>query len=226
VNLRRTAVRLYPGWWRARYGAELEALLEAEPPGTGDLLDLVRGALDAHLHSGRPGHVGAVAALTGGALWTIAALVVAAEPVPVDWPGYTFAVLPLTIAGTAMTAIAVSAAWLRIGDGASRFDRFALLAGVFGHLVWLAALLAVVIGVGYGWGTGLASTSAAIGIGLVGVALARHAVWPLAAFVVAAPATLVAPVQGGWLAYGLLWSVTGLVLLASTRRTSDHPTAA
>jgi hypothetical protein len=40
-------VRLYPRAWRERYGAELEALLEARPPTLGDRLDLIRGALDA-----------------------------------------------------------------------------------------------------------------------------------------------------------------------------------
>ena len=201
-------------------------MLEAEPPDRGDLLDLGRGALDAHLHSGRPGHVGAVAALTGGALWTIAALVIVAEPVAPDWPGYTFAVLPLTIAGTALVLVALAAAWLRIGDGASRFDRLALAVGVIGHVVWLGALVAAAVGMGYGWGTGLASTSAAVGTALVGIALARHGVWPLAGVVVAAPVALVADLDGAWLAYGLLWSVAGLVLFATAERASDRPTAA
>jgi len=42
-------VRLYPRAWRERYGAELEALLEARPPTLGDRLDLIRGALDARV---------------------------------------------------------------------------------------------------------------------------------------------------------------------------------
>jgi len=43
-------IRFYPAAWRARYGAELEALLAARPPKLGDRLDLMFGALDAHLH--------------------------------------------------------------------------------------------------------------------------------------------------------------------------------
>src|ERR1035438_9844257 len=39
------AVRLYPAAWRARYGEELDALLEDAGPGGGDLWDIVRGAL-------------------------------------------------------------------------------------------------------------------------------------------------------------------------------------
>jgi len=43
-------VRLYPPAWRARYGSEIVGLLAARPPRLGDQLDLVVGALDAHLH--------------------------------------------------------------------------------------------------------------------------------------------------------------------------------
>jgi hypothetical protein len=42
-------VRLYPAAWRRRYGAGLAALLEDDPPGIGGTLDLIRGALAAHL---------------------------------------------------------------------------------------------------------------------------------------------------------------------------------
>lgn len=43
-------VRLYPRPWRDRYEAELLDLLEQRPPSLRDAIDLVRGALDAHLH--------------------------------------------------------------------------------------------------------------------------------------------------------------------------------
>jgi len=39
------AARLYPAAWRARYGAEMEALLEDVEPGARDLWDIVQGAL-------------------------------------------------------------------------------------------------------------------------------------------------------------------------------------
>lgn len=41
---------LYPREWRERYGDELAVVLEDRPPGLGDSLDLLLGALDAHLH--------------------------------------------------------------------------------------------------------------------------------------------------------------------------------
>lgn len=43
-------LRLYPAAWRERYEAEVNDLLEARPPGVGDRLDLIRGAMDAWRH--------------------------------------------------------------------------------------------------------------------------------------------------------------------------------
>ena len=48
---RHLLLRLYPRAWRERYGEELSAQLEAQRPlRIGVAADLVRGALDAHLH--------------------------------------------------------------------------------------------------------------------------------------------------------------------------------
>ena len=47
--MRRFVLALYPLAWRERYGEELSALLEDEPPRAPALLDLARGALMAHL---------------------------------------------------------------------------------------------------------------------------------------------------------------------------------
>jgi nitrite reductase/ring-hydroxylating ferredoxin subunit len=43
-------LRAYPRRWRERYGDEMAALLAEREPGWRDLLDLVRGGLDARLH--------------------------------------------------------------------------------------------------------------------------------------------------------------------------------
>ena len=43
-------LRLYPRAWRDRYGDELVALLEDHPLTPLVLIDVIRGALDAHLH--------------------------------------------------------------------------------------------------------------------------------------------------------------------------------
>lgn len=98
-------VRLYPATWRARYEAEFVELLAARPPGPFEQLDVVRGALDAHLHPqvrhpeevwspspvSKDGHrltrrLG-FGALAGAALWIVAWVVSALGPVRYDDQG-------------------------------------------------------------------------------------------------------------------------------------------
>jgi hypothetical protein len=43
-------VWLYPGSWRARYGDEFAAVLDSQRASVGLVLDLIGGAIDAHLH--------------------------------------------------------------------------------------------------------------------------------------------------------------------------------
>src|SRR4051794_4376883 len=75
-------VGLYPRSWRDRYEAELIELLEQRPLTPAGAIDLIRGAIDAHLHPQigpsipwthrLPG----VVALTTGLLWTSAIAIV------------------------------------------------------------------------------------------------------------------------------------------------------
>ncbi|HEX5822992.1 MAG TPA: hypothetical protein VFY18_00910 [Candidatus Limnocylindrales bacterium] len=75
-------VRLYPRRWRDRYEAELIDLLEQRPLSLGASIDLIRGALDAHVHPQAetvpmpwthrlPG----IAVLATGLLWCAAVLI-------------------------------------------------------------------------------------------------------------------------------------------------------
>jgi hypothetical protein len=43
--------RLYPRWWRARYGDEFQMLLQERGLSAAVILDVARGALDAWLHA-------------------------------------------------------------------------------------------------------------------------------------------------------------------------------
>jgi hypothetical protein len=47
---RRTLLRLYPLQWRQRYEEEVGALVDEEPLSVSLVVDLVRGAVDAHAH--------------------------------------------------------------------------------------------------------------------------------------------------------------------------------
>ncbi|HXM57145.1 MAG TPA: hypothetical protein VOB72_17225 [Candidatus Dormibacteraeota bacterium] len=46
-------MRLYPRRWRERYGEEFELVLRATPPGGWMVVDVLRGALDAHVRAVR-----------------------------------------------------------------------------------------------------------------------------------------------------------------------------
>jgi hypothetical protein len=48
-------LRLYPRRWRERYGDEFALVLRGTPPGPGVVLDVVRGAVDAHVRGMGPG---------------------------------------------------------------------------------------------------------------------------------------------------------------------------
>jgi uncharacterized membrane protein len=52
ARLARAALRLYPLAYRRRYGAEMRALLEDRPPRASTVVDLILGALRAHLRPG------------------------------------------------------------------------------------------------------------------------------------------------------------------------------
>ena len=207
-------LRLYPADWRARYGAEMLELLEHAPPTWRDRADLVRGALDARVHHGGPSRVSAIAALSGGALWTTTALVTIAQPVPLDWPGYGIEILPLAAIGVALLTLAIAGVWLRLGDRTGGLDRLALDAALAGHLVWLLALVAAAMGIGYGAMTALASVGAAAGTAAVALTLVRRQDWPLAGLVAVSATALALPGTSGWLAFGLAWSAAGLAQLA------------
>jgi hypothetical protein len=97
---RHLLLRLYPRAWRERYGEELSAHLAAQRPlRIGVVADLLRGALDAHLHplrrdnsTVRSSHVSdrrSIAARATVAWSPVAAVAVAAVMVLIDfWEGH------------------------------------------------------------------------------------------------------------------------------------------
>ena len=140
---------LYPPRWRARYGAELESLLQERPPSFVDRLDIVRGALDARVHpqlaAADPPATddadrgpSALFAVLGGLLWVAAALGFYGAPL-VDGLGYkdSGAVVLLVAAAAACTGLAAS---LRARGQASR-----LLSGA------ATAMLLGAVGVAMPW---------------------------------------------------------------------------
>lgn len=61
----RTLIRLYPAWWRQRYGKELEALLEDSGSRSRDAWDLLRGAMAMQMRTWSFGRIVIVCGLAG-----------------------------------------------------------------------------------------------------------------------------------------------------------------
>jgi hypothetical protein len=215
-------VELYPRAWRARYGEELDALLEAGSLGIRDRIDLLRGALDAHLHPARPSPLPVVSALTASALVTAHAIVIAAQPVPLDWPGYLEEALPLVILAVVALLPAIVGLWLKLGDADGALGRLGLVVAVVGHLAWLVTLLAAAMRVDYGPLTAIAATVAMAGTAALGVALAGHARMTLGVLLSGAALAGVAPPSLGWPLFAAAWTGVAATLVVQFAR-GDAP---
>ena len=214
-------IGLYPRAWRDRYGEELEALLEQERVGPRTRLDLLRGALDAHLHPAVPSRVPVLAAVTASALAVAHAIALATQPVATEWPGYLEDALPLIAGCVAASIPALIGLWLKVGDADGAFGRFGVVLAVVGHGAWLVALLAALLRVAYGPLTAVAATLAMTGMALLGIALADRGRVALGVLVAAAGLAGVAPPAWGWPAFAAAWTgIAVAVVLEPPQRTA------
>jgi hypothetical protein len=67
----RVLARLYPASWRARYGAEFDALLEDAPPSARQALDVFLGAMSMQIATWNFGKIVAISAVVGLVLASI-----------------------------------------------------------------------------------------------------------------------------------------------------------
>ena len=211
-------LRLYPTRWRARYEDEVRALIEDRPTRRRDVLDLARGALDARLHPPVPSRIPAVAAIVAGGVWTVWSLLILTGPAPPDWPGYVEEMLLSALAVVAVLVLAVTGAWLRLGDDATSFERVSISLALAGHGAWFVLLLAAAVGIAYGAPTAVASTVAAVGTMLVGFALMTANDMRVGALVAIAAVGLLVPYTIGWLVFGLGWAAAGFAMFENPRR--------
>jgi len=206
-------VGLYPRAWRARYGEELQAVLELERVGFRTRLDLLRGALDAHLHPFAPSRVPVLAAVTASAFAVAHAIAIATEPVPTDWPGYLDDALPLLIASVIAMLPAFVGMWLRLGDHDGPLGRMGIVLALVGHGAWLLSLALAAAHVAYGPLTGAVAALAMTGTALVGAALVGHGRVLLGTLVAAAALAGVVPPALGWPAFAAAWTGVAAVLV-------------
>lgn len=205
-------LRLYPGTWRARYGDEMEALLDDRRPSVRERFDLIRGALDAWLHPPLPSRVPGIAALLGGGLWTIAAAALFAQPVPPDWPGYLVELIPLALVAALSLFVATTGCLLRAGEDSDRLMRMATVILLTGNLAWTVMLAATLLGAVGGALLAAAQTSAMLGAMAVGLILVRARDQPIGFLVLAAPVALLIPSTVAWFAFGAAWTAIGIAL--------------
>jgi hypothetical protein len=119
-------IRLYPRAWRDRYEVELIDLVAQRPLDVRGAVDLMRGAIDAHLHpelvgrpsresvAGRDRPIGmASAAILGGGLWIASGLLMHTTRVDASlgYKSVDFAILLLVLGAIATAVAAIHVAW-------------------------------------------------------------------------------------------------------------------
>lgn len=208
-----TLVRLYPRSWRDRYGDEMRAVLEGGPLSNGDLVDLVRGALDAWLHPATPSRVPAAAALVGGGLWTVVAAGVVFQPVPLDWPGYLAEALLLAALAGVFLLVATLGCALRAGDRGGPAMTVGAVVAMVGYGAWLTAIVAVTSGSADGATLAAAQTAAMIGTAVIGTLLIRSGDEAIGFLVLAGAVAMLIPWTLTWLVFGAAWTAVGIALV-------------
>jgi len=207
-------LRLYPRDWRARYEAEMLAVLEARPPDWRMRLDLARGAFDAHVHPGQPPPVPLAAAVLGGIAWIVAGLASALQPVRPDWPGFLLETLPLGLLGAIAAFRTVLAVGRRSGVEAPHGTDVALGLAIVAHATWILVLALATVGGPYGAITGAGQSIAAVATVAVGLVRWKAGDHPIAEAVLIAGAAMLVPSPAAWLVAGGAW----IALAASALR--------
>lgn len=218
----------YPGWWRERHGAEMAAILDDRPPDWGDRLDLLHGALDAHVRGagGRP-LVAPIAALVAGAAWTMAGAAILSLPTTPDWPGHVMETLSIAVIGGAALLVAMVGLARRAWIGVTVGLEIALLAAVLAGIAWIASLATALSGGPYGAITAAGQTVAALSAIWLGVAMQRAGAHPYGTIIVLTGGALLVSGPLAWLALGALWTVIGawtVVVERSGRRPTGMAT--
>jgi hypothetical protein len=207
-----TILGLYPRRWRARYGEEMAALLDARPATWRDRRDLVRGALDAWLHPPTPSRIPAVAAIAGGGLWTVVAAGVLFGPVQPDWPGYLMEIVPVVAIAVIFLAIAVVGCALRSGDRGAGVARITTTIAIVGYIAWIAMLAGTLLGWADGPGLAAAQGVAIVGTTLIGAGAVMAGDTTIGGLVTASGLAMLVPWSAGWLVFGTAWTAIGILL--------------
>jgi len=160
--MRGLLLRLYPRAWRRRYGDEFESILDDRSLSPGDVVDVVHGAMDAHVRVrrrsfqgfGRSGRrVTGAAATLGGLVWSAGFFLASFDPSGRPWsvrsivsgdsPAIRLSGSPVVIAGTILLLVALVGLGSSKGRAHPRLIWACVLVPIIGTLISLFALFAL-----------------------------------------------------------------------------------
>ena len=216
-------LRLYPGPWRRRYSVEVAALLDEHPPGWRDRLDLLGGALDAHLHPLAAPTWPVLAAAIGGIAWTFAGAVALGQPAPPDWPGYLEETLAIFLGAVPLLALAALGASTRLGDRDPALARLGRALVVLASIAWAVLLAITIARLGGDFTLAIAGTAPAGGILLIGLALLGAGDGVDRCLAAARCAVPGHPGDVAQVAFGVAWTAVAVVLLRDPRPVGMPP---
>ena len=219
-------LRLYPAAWRRRYEAEFLGLLEERPVGALLSVDVLLGAVDAHLHPNLIGseprpwthRLPGLLAMTAGLIWSWFWVHVFLARPNEEWGesvGIAVLLMFVAVPGDYLAAygrrIGITIAAIVLAMFLGRALPWGLADGLLNQVAGVVAWLLVATGV-----LTLVAIRAGIGRGLR---------WLLLAVTVLVPATIAVPILGGFgmgdsggktamlialLPYGVAWLLLGL----------------
>ena len=210
-------LRLYPTPWRQRYGDEVDGLLIERPPRIRDRLDLLGGALDAHLHPWWVPAWPVVAAGIGGIAWTFAGAVALGQPAPPDWPFYLAETLPVFLTSVPLLMLAALGVTTRLGDRDPAVVRFGRPIVVLASIAWTILLAVATANLGAGAPLALAATGVAAGTFLLAIGLLAAGDWRPASALLIATLVLLIPATWAPVVYGAAWTAVAVIQLLDPR---------
>jgi MFS family permease len=152
-------LRLYPASWRERHEVEVARMLEDTGAGMSDAPDLIRGAIDAHMHPGPMGlptggvrrwvtvdHLAGAVLLTGGLVWFVSFGILALAMLVFGEDGWRDS-RPLAVLAVAGPMVALGFSALLLRHAGDRYHKVFVASAVMLAIVGSALLTSAIAGI-------------------------------------------------------------------------------